>query len=47
MDRIQVLLKPETIKKIKAAAKAKSISESAIIRQIVEFGIDAFIAKNV
>jgi hypothetical protein len=35
-QRIQVLLNPDTLGKVKAEAKEKSISESAVIRQKVE-----------
>lgn len=36
MERVSVLLKPETIKEIDKEAKEKSISRSAVIRQRVE-----------
>jgi hypothetical protein len=36
MKREQVLLKPETIDKIKAEAKRQGISKSAILRQKIE-----------
>lgn len=36
MKREQVLLKPETILEIEEMAKSKSISKSAVIRQIID-----------
>ena len=36
MDRLQVLLKPETIQKVKKIAKKKNTSASGYIRKVVE-----------
>jgi len=36
MDRIQVLLKPETIQKVRTEAKRRNVSASGYIRKAVE-----------
>ena len=45
MNRVQILLKPETLQKVKMVAKRKKVSASKLVREAVEKELDLLYPK--